>query len=72
MITLKVDACSYDELVANGRQVTKGEYLGFSPYFDDQLVLSPVDGTIECISFDREEQALCISIRPINGQQRAA
>jgi Na+-translocating ferredoxin:NAD+ oxidoreductase RnfC subunit len=71
LITLKVDAGSYDRLVAKG-EVTRGYLLGLSPYFDDQFVLSPIDGTIERISYDREEQALRISIRLMNGRQRAA
>jgi hypothetical protein len=46
LITLKVDAGSYDRLVAKGG-VQRGYLLGLSPYFDDQFVLSPIDGTIE-------------------------
>jgi hypothetical protein len=71
LITLKVDAGSYNRLVAKG-EVKRGYLLGFSPYFDDQFVLSPIDGTIERISRDREGQALLISIRRISRQRRAA
>ena len=71
LITLKVDARSYGRLVAKGK-VKKGYLLGLSPYFDDQFVLSPIDGTIERISYDREEQALRISIRTKREQRRAA
>ena len=71
LITLKVDGGSYNRLVAKS-EVQKGYLLGLSPYFDDQFVLSPIDGTIERISYDREEQALRISIRPMGGQRRAA
>jgi hypothetical protein len=71
LITLKVDAGSYDRLVAKG-EVKRGYLLGFSPYFDDQFVLSPIDGTIERISYDRQEQTLLISIRRTGRQQRAA
>lgn len=45
LITLKVDAGAYNRLVAKG-EVKKGDLLGFSPYFDDQFALSPIDGTI--------------------------
>ena len=61
VITLKVDTSSYDRLVARG-QVKRGDLLGFSPCFDGQVVLSPIDGTIEHITYDREERALLISI----------
>ena len=71
LITLKVAAGSYSRLVAKG-EVKRGYLLGFSPYFDDQFVLSPIDGTIERISHDREGQALLISIRRTGGQRRAA
>lgn len=71
LITLKVDARAYNRLVARG-EVKRGYLLGFSPYFDDQFVLSPVDGTIERISHDREEQALLVSIRQTGGQRWAA
>ena len=71
LITLKVDARSYGRLVAKG-EVKKGYLLGLSPYFDDQFVLSPIDGTIERISYDRKEQALRISIRTKSEQRRAA
>lgn len=71
LITLKVDASSYGRLVAKG-EVKKGYLLGLSPYFDDQFVLSPIDGTIERISYDREEQALRISIRAKSEQRLAA
>lgn len=71
LITLKVDAGSYNRLIAKGG-VKRGYLLGLSPYSDDQFVLSPIDGTIERISHDREEQTLRISIRRTGGQQRAA
>jgi hypothetical protein len=70
LITLKVDASSYQRLIAKG-EVKRGYLLGFSPYFDDQFVLSPIDGTIERISYDRQEQTLGISIRR-TGRQRQA
>jgi Na+-translocating ferredoxin:NAD+ oxidoreductase RnfC subunit len=71
LITLKVDAGSYDRLIAKG-EVQRGYLLGLSPYFDDQFVLSPIDGTIERISYNREEQALRISIRQTGSQRQAA
>lgn len=70
-ITLKVDAGSYNRLIVKG-EVRKGYLLGLSPYFDDQYVLSPIDGTIERISHDREGRALLVSIRHSDGQRRAA
>ncbi len=48
LITLKVDLGSYDRFIAK-EKVTRGEFLGLSPYFDDHVVLSPIDGTIERI-----------------------
>ena len=71
LITLKVDAGSYDELVAKGHQVKRGDLLGFSPHFDNQFVLSPIDGIIQDIRYDRKEQALLINIR-LTGRQRQA
>ena len=71
LITLKVAAGSYNRLVAKG-EVKRGYLLGFSPYFDDQFVLSPIDGTIERVSYNREEQTLLISIRRTARQLRAA
>jgi len=71
VITLKVDTSSYDRLVARG-QVKRGDLLGFSPYFDGQVVLSPIDGTIEHITYSREERALIVSIRLISRQPQAA
>ena len=71
LITLKVDGGSYNRLVAK-REVQRGYLLGLSPYFDDQFVLSPIDGAIERISYDRQEQTLRISIRPMGGQRLAA
>lgn len=70
LITLKVDASSYNRLIAKS-EVKRGYLLGLSPYFDDQFVLSPIDGTIERISYNREERALRISIRSMGGQRRA-
>jgi Na+-translocating ferredoxin:NAD+ oxidoreductase RnfC subunit len=71
VITLKVDTSSYDRLVAKG-QVKRGDLLGFSPYFDGHVVLSPIDGTIERITYDREERALIVSIRLTDRQRQAA
>lgn len=71
LITLKVDIGSWDRVVA-GNQIRRGEMLGFSPYFDDQLVLSPIDGIIERIKRDEEEQAVIISIRRLGMQRQAA
>lgn len=71
LITLKVDAGAYGRLIAKG-EVKKGYLLGLSPYFDDQFVLSPIDGTIERISYDREGRALLVRIRQANSQQLAA
>ncbi len=71
LITLKVDARSYDRLIAKS-EVKRGYLLGRSPYFDDQFVLSPIDGIIERILYDREEQTLRISIRPMGGPRLAA
>lgn len=62
LITLKVDIGSCNRVVA-GSRVRRGEVLGFSPHFDDQLVLSPIDGIIERIRCDLEERAVLISIR---------
>ncbi|MEK6660911.1 MAG: hypothetical protein AABY63_03425 [candidate division NC10 bacterium] len=63
LITLKVDLGSYNRCEAM-RRVKRGDLLGLSPYFDDQVVLSPIDGTIERIEYDSEEQAVRIVIRP--------
>ncbi|MBZ0168579.1 hypothetical protein MELA_02651 [Candidatus Methylomirabilis lanthanidiphila] len=71
LITLKVDAGSYGRLVVKG-EVKKGYLLGFSPYFDDQFVLSPIDGTIERISYDTERLTLLVSIRQRSSQRLAA
>ena len=62
LITLKVDIGSYNRVVA-GSRVKRGEMLGLSPHFDDQVVLSPIDGIIELIRHDGEEQAVLIRIR---------
>ncbi len=62
VITLKVDFGSYHRSIGR-RFVRRGEVLGLSPYFDDHVVLSPIDGIIERIDFDAEEQAVLISIR---------
>ena len=62
LITLKVDLGSYNRCEAM-RWVKRGDLLGLSPYFDDQVVLSPIDGTIERIEVDSEERAVLISIR---------
>ncbi len=71
LITLKVDIGSYSRFAVN-RAVKRGELLGLSPYFDDQVVLSPVDGIIERIKCDPEEQAILISIRRQSMQWQAA
>ena len=71
LITLKVDIGSCDRVVAGG-QVRRGEMLGLSPYFDDQLILSPIDGIIERIKRDEEEQVVMISIRRLDMQRQAA
>ena len=71
LITLKVDLDSYNRCEAM-RWVKRGDLLGLSPYFDHQVVLSPIDGTIERIEYDSEEQAVCIVIRPQDMQWRAA
>lgn len=62
LITLKVDLGSYKRFVVR-KAVRRGELLGLSPFFDDQVVLSPIDGIIERIKCDPEEQAVLISIR---------
>lgn len=71
LITLKVDAGAYNRLIAKG-EVKRGYLLGLSPYFDDQFVLSPVDGTIERISCNREDQTLLVRIRQTGTQRQAA
>jgi hypothetical protein len=71
LITLKVDIGSYNRVVT-GSRVKRGELLGLSPHFDDQVVLSPIDGIIERIKQDREEQAVLISIRRQRFQPQAA
>lgn len=71
LITLKVDASAYGRLIAKG-EVKKGYLLGLSPYFDDQFVLSPIDGTIERISCDGEGRTLLVKIRQVSSQQLAA
>ena len=62
LITLKVDLGSYSRFVVR-KEVKRGDFLGLSPYFDDQIVLSPIDGIIERIKCDPEQQAVLISIR---------
>ncbi len=62
LITLKVDLGSYKRFVVR-KAVRRGELLGLSPFFDDQVVLSPIDGIIERIKCDPEEQTVLISIR---------
>lgn len=71
LITLKVDLGSYKRCEAM-RWVKRGDLLGLSPYFDDQVVLSPIDGTIERIEVDSEERAVRIVIRPQDMQWRTA
>ncbi|MBI2903310.1 MAG: hypothetical protein HYY12_06965 [Candidatus Methylomirabilis oxyfera] len=70
-ITVKVDYGSHKRSLT-GRWVKRGEVLGLSPHFDDQVVLSPIDGTIERIEYDSEEQAVRITIRPRNAQWELA
>ena len=62
LITLKVALGSHGRF-AGRRFVQRGEVLGLSPHFDHQVVLSPIDGIIERIKLDVEEQAVLISIR---------
>ena len=62
VIRLKVGLDSYNRFVPR-RSVRRGDLLGLSPYFDDQVVLSPIDGIIERIDFDPEERTALISIR---------
>jgi len=71
LITLKVDLGSYNRCEAM-RWVKRGDLLGLSPYFDDQVVLSPIDGTIEGIEYNSEEQAVRITIRPRDAQWQPA
>ena len=71
LITLKVDLGSRNRSLT-GRWVKRGELLGLSPYFDDQVVLSPIDGTIEAIEYNSEEQAVRITIRPQDAQWQPA
>ena len=71
LITLKVDLGSYNRCEAM-RWVKRGDLLGLSPYFDDQVVLSPIDGTIEGIEYNSEEQAVRITIRPQDAQWQPA
>jgi hypothetical protein len=70
-ITVKVNLGSRTRSLT-GRWVKRGELLGLSPYFDDQVVLSPIDGTIEGIEYDSEEQAARVTIRPQNAQWQPA
>lgn len=70
LITLKLDLGSYRRYALKG-WVKRGELLGLSPYFDDQVVLSPIDGTIERIEVDSEERAVRIVIRAQDVQWRA-
>lgn len=62
LIRLKVDLGSLNRFSIN-KSVRRGELLGLSPHFDDQVVLSPIDGIIERIRYDAEEKAVLISIR---------
>ena len=70
-ITIKVDLGSYQRYKLR-RWVKRGEVLGLSPYFDDQVVLSPIDGTIERIEYDSEERAVRIVIRRQDMQWQTA
>ncbi|MGH7409559.1 MAG: hypothetical protein ACREJ6_00640 [Candidatus Methylomirabilis sp.] len=71
LIRLKLDLGSYHRFIGR-RSVKRGELLGLSPHFDDQVVLSPIDGIIERIELDAEEQAVLISIRRQGLQWQAA
>jgi hypothetical protein len=71
VITLKLDLGSYRRYTPK-RWVRRGEFLGLSPFFDDQVVLSPIDGTIEGIEYNSEEQAVRITIRPQDAQWQPA
>ena len=71
VITLKLDLGSYRRYTLK-RWVRRGEFLGLSPFFDDQVVLSPIDGTIERIEVDSEEHAVRIVIRRQDVQWQAA
>ncbi len=71
LITLKVDRGSYNPFIVS-RAVKRGEVLGLSPHFDDQVILSPIDGIIERIKYDAKEQAVLISIRRQESQCRAS
>jgi len=62
VIRVKVGLDSYNRFFPR-RSVKRGDLLGLSPYFDDQVVLSPIDGIIERIDVDPEERTACISIR---------
>ena len=71
LITLKIDRGSYSRFVVR-KEVKRGDFLGLSPYFDDQIVLSPIDGIIERITCDPEDKAVLISIRRQMFQPQAA
>jgi len=71
LITLKVDLGSHSRFVPR-KAVKRGQVMGLSPYFDDQVVLSPFDGIIERIKCDPEEQAILLSIRRQRMQWQAA
>jgi hypothetical protein len=71
LITLKVDLGSYSRFGIN-KSVKRGELLGLSPHFDDQVVLSPIDGIIEGIEYDPDGQAVLVSIRRQMFQPQAA
>jgi hypothetical protein len=71
LITLKVDLGSYSRFAVS-KEVKRGDFLGLSPHFDDQIVLSPIDGIIERITCDPEQQAVLISIRRQRMQWQAA
>ncbi|MGH7369651.1 MAG: hypothetical protein ACREIN_02040, partial [Candidatus Methylomirabilaceae bacterium] len=60
VITLKVGLGSCSRFLV-AKSVKRGDLLGLSPYFDDQVVLSPIDGVIERIEFDPEGKAVFIS-----------
>ena len=70
-ITVKVDLGSRNRSL-KGRWVKRGELLGLSPYFDDQVVLSPISGTIERMEHKSEEGVVLITIRSQNMRWQVA
>jgi hypothetical protein len=62
MIKLQVHVGGRDRIFA-AKSVKRGEVLGLSPYFDDHVVLSPIDGVIERIEYDPWCRVALLSIR---------